>query len=324
MIAALTQGHLRKSGWLLAMALVAALAWNVSPTVADSHCIDTGFEGLTAVSVNEDVVGTTINVDGCDVGAFFDQNGVVSGATFNGTVAGAKSTQYGVLVVGADVAVQASEFHVEDGYSHQFISIAYRDGATGRIARNVLQGAHRVGVLVRGEGTDVQVKGNSITGTGAKTSGWAENGIQVDQGANATVANNTVEGHWWDGESNFASTGIFVSGANGLSVTNNRLVDNEFSFYIVGDNNKVSGNRTSSEIISGSSLAFQAYGMLIGGSNNHAAGNSLSATDGAVGIYIFPGAANTKVTGNRISGFEDPIFDGGDDTMNRGNPSQFN
>jgi parallel beta-helix repeat protein len=184
-----------------------------------------------------------------------------------------------------------------------------------------MNGAHRVGFLIRGANTEVDLLGNLITGTGAKTSGWAENGIQVDQGATADIIGNTVEGHWWDGESNWASTGILIFDSGSVEITNNDLHNNEFSIALYTSDSKVTGNKTSSDIESQSSLNFQAYGALVGGSNNHLAGNSFSATNGAVGIYIFPGVESNDVTGNRIKGFDFLIFDGGTDSKVRGTPA---
>jgi len=199
------------------------------------------------------------------------------------------------------------------------IARRYRDGASGTVSRSSLSGAHRVGVLVRGTGTDVTVR----QGTGAKTSGWAENGIQVEQGASGEIVNNTVSGHWWDGASNWASTGILVFGG-GARATNNVLTDNEFSVYFVGSDGRINGNRISSSIVSQSPQAFRAWDVLLAGDRNHLAGNQMNATNGAAGVYVFPDATDNRITGNRIGGFEWQIVDGGTGTMARGNPSPMN
>src|SRR5690606_29886821 len=133
----------------------------------------------------------------------------------------------------------------------------YRAGATGTIRDSVLTGAHRAGIVIRGAGTDVTIAGNTIQGTGAKTSGWAENGIQVDQGATAGINGNLVAGHWWDGPSNFGSTGIYLWSSQS-QVADNTMIDNEFSIFLVGDDNHVSGNQTSSTIASASVWNFRA------------------------------------------------------------------
>jgi parallel beta-helix repeat protein len=297
---------------LLAMLLVPR------PAMGSNGCLPTGYDGLTANRINENISGT-LEVT-CDIGVFFDQAGTLSGATILGTVANQKSVQYGVLAVGAAVNVTNVTVSVESAYSGQFIAVGYRDGASGTVSRSTLSGAHRVGVLIRGAATDVTVRQATITGTGAKTSGWAENGIQVDQGAAAEIVNNTVSGHWWDGPSNWASSGIMVL-TDGARVTNNVLTDNEFSIYFVGSDGRVNSNRISSNIVSQSPLAFRAWGVLIAGDRNHLAGNQASATNGAAGVYVFPGATDNRITGNRIGGFEEQIVDGGTGTMARGNPS---
>lgn len=292
-------------------------------TANSSHCLPTG-NGLTANYINE-VPNGSFDVN-CDIGIYFNDDGKVRGAVLNGTVADAKSIQYGIYVDGADVDITNSSVTVEDDYPHQFISVAYIDGASGTLSRSDLSGAHRVGLLVRGEGSDVNARGNKIVGTGAKTSGWAENGVQVDQGAMVTFTNNDVADHWWDGDGNkpWASTGVMLYGADNSSVTNNTFTDNEISAFVFGDDNSFKSNKTSSDVVSESIHNYIPWGVLVGGSDNDITGNRLTATDGGAGIYIFPGSEGNKLTGNRISGFTWPIVDGGEDTMEHGNPSVFN
>lgn len=301
---------------LTVMTMVIALAMGtLAPATAEEHCQPAGDTGLDAHYVN-DTPTEPLEVT-CDIGVFVDEDAAVDGVDLEGTVDGAQPDQYGVYVAGADVDVTDSSVDVAEDFPSEFVSVAYRDGASGAISGNELTGAHRTAVLVRGDGTDVAVSNNAIDGTGAKTSGWAENGIQVDQQATADISGNAIRGHWWDGESNFASTGILLFGSDGSQVTNNTLVDNEFSVYIGGDDNHVSSNDTSSSI---DSERFQAYGALIEGDGNHLAGNRFSADDGAVGIYVLSGTAN-RLTGNRTDGFDTGVVDAGDGTAEHGNPS---
>lgn len=226
----------------------------------------------------------------------------------------------GIWNKGGVVTVTGSEFSTD--FSGQYVPIRYDDGATGTISSNKLSGTHRTGILLRGNGTDATVRGNSVAGSGAKSSKWAENGIQVDQGAVASIVNNEITGHWWDGESYYASTGLILFASNS-KVNNNTFHNNEYSMYIGGDDNSGKGNRTSSDIVSQSSFEFKAYGALIAGQSNHFAGNSFSSKEGtgAVGIYVFPNFSNNKVTGNRISGFGTSIVDGGDNSLIKGTPA---
>jgi parallel beta-helix repeat protein len=286
-------------------------------------CQSAGDTGLTAVYVNESVSGATINFSNysCDIAIYFDENApknaTVRGVTIIQTTAGG-GTSTGIWNEGADVTVTRLTFTTD--YSGQHVPIRFDEGASGMITHNELSGTHRTAILLRGDGTNVQVKGNVITGSGAKTSGWAENGIQVDQGATGDITGNKITGHWWDGESNFASTGLMLFGSN-AKATNNTFHNNEFSIYLSGENNKVTGNDTSSDIVSQSSLNFKAYGALVGNTENHLAGNNFRAKEGtgAVGIYIF--ANDSKVTGNRISGFTNPVYDLGSDNMIKGTPA---
>ncbi len=290
-----------------------------------STCQTAGNTGMTAVYVNQSVSNTTIDLDShnCDMAIYFNENApmnaTVRGVTINQTSAGG-GTSTGIWNKGTDVTVTQSTFTTD--YAGQHVPIRFDEGASGMISRNKIDGTHRTAILLRGDDTDVQVKGNTVTGSGAKTSGWAENGIQVDQGASGDITGNEITGHWWDGESNFASTGLMLFGSN-AKVTNNTFHNNEFSIYLYGENNKVTGNNTSSDIESQSSLDFKAYGALVAGTDNHLAGNSFSSADGtgAVGVYIFPGTSDSKVTGNKISGFTDPIVDGGDDSLIKGPPT---
>tara|TARA_R100001143_G_scaffold6711_1_gene9065 strand:- start:5663 stop:6664 length:1002 start_codon:yes stop_codon:yes gene_type:complete len=293
----------------------------ITSNLSLSQCHDTGV-GLTANYINESPNGS-FDVN-CDIGIYFNEDGNIRGATLNGTVDGAKSVQYGIYIDGADVKITNTSVSVVGDYPHQFISVAYINGASGTLSKSELSGAHRVGLLVRGGDTNVKVRGNKIIGTGAKTSGWAENGVQVDQGAVVNFTNNDVADHWWDGESNWASTGVMLNGADNSSVTNNTFTDNEFSAFVIGDDNSFKSNKTSSDVVSESSFDFVAWGVLLLGANNDITGNRLTATDGGAGIYIYPGSEGNKLTGNRISGFASPIVDGGVDTKDRGNPSVFN
>ena len=289
-------------------------------------CQAAGTTGQTAVYVNQSVIGATIDFAdlGCNMAIYFDAAAPADAVVRNTTViqeTGAGGTTTGVWNNGANVTVTNSVFTTN--VTGQYVPIRFDNGATGTIAGNALSGTHRTGIVIRGAGTDAVVRDNVVTGTGAKTSGWAENGIQVDEQASASVLNNTFAGHWWDGPSNWASTAILIYGADGVRVRNNVLVDNEFSIFLYASNgNTVTGNRTSSAVVSQSVLEFQAYGVLLAGADNRITGNDFTAVNGAAGVYIYPGSAGNTFAGNRIEGFDWSLLDGGDDTVVRGKPAE--
>lgn len=298
---------------MLAAVVLVLYVFTLPATAAD-HCIDTGFNGLTANYVNTDITGETIDVD-CDVGAFFDTRGIVDGAVFTGTVANAASVQYGVLVVdGANVRVQNSVFDVEDDYPHQWIGIGLRNGAKGVITGNEMVGFKRAGIFLDGDGTSAQVRNNTLAGVGKKTSGWAENGIQVSRGANAVVMNNTVFDHYW-GNNSWASSGIIVFDSDDVSVSRNYVGGGDMGIYLAGNSNNATHNVV--ETSEDPDISVFNDGIIVIGDNNGLRQNSivnLRDDNVDIGIIVFPGSSNTKLIRNEIENFDLSIWDGGDDT----------
>lgn len=288
---------------------------SASAGASTSACVPTG-TGLTAKVVNQDVTGGTIDVGSCDVGAFFDTDGSVQGATFVQPDENAGSgVQYAVLVEGASVNVRRSSVDVVDSYARQFIGIGYRDGATGTIADNTLTGFHRVGILVDGAGSSATVRGNAVTGVGEKSTGWAENGIQVSRGAGATVIDNRVENHWWNLD-NFSSAGVIVYGSDQVTVRGNELAGNDLSIALLGDRNVAVRNEIAATAPDGSRDGVFHYGAFVSGENNALVHNDFrTTTDADIGVFVTASSVNTKLIGNTFAGgFGFPIYDGGDDT----------
>lgn len=281
-------------------------------------CQPTG-TGLTAVVVNEDVVDQEIDVGDCDVGAYFVEDGVVAGAV----ISQADDTpdpneQYGVRVHGADVQVTDSEVDVTEDYVHQFIAVGYRNGATGLIADNTITGFHRVGILLDGTGTSAEVHGNEVVGVGPKTTGWAENGIQISRGATGTVKNNAVRDHWWDLNS-FVSSGILIVDADDVTAQRNSLSGNDAAFVLQGDRNNVIHNTVDVTDEDGDvSGIFHAGAIVSAGEDNGLRQNEFTSgsPSGSVsfGIFVTSAGTNTKLIRNSLDGFTTPIVDQGGET----------
>jgi hypothetical protein len=280
-------------------------------------CQSTG-TGLTAALVNEDVVGRTIDVGACDVGAFFDEDGVVRNSTFeqpDPDGAGAGTDQYLVRVEGAEVDVTGSHFEVTDDYRHQIIHVALAAGASGVVAGNELTGFKRVGILLTGEGTSGTVKRNRVTGVGEKDDGWAENGIQVSAGATAAVMANTVEDHWWD-RNDFVSSGIIVFGSDGVTLQRNTLTGNDVSLVLDGDGNNAVHNTVEATAPDGSRDGTLHFGAIVNsGRDNGLRQNEFSSTtDADVGVFVSGASGNTKLIRNSFDGFAQAIADQGEAT----------
>lgn len=280
-------------------------------------CQSTG-TGLTAVFVNQDVVGRTIDVGDCDVGAFFAEDGTVRNSTFrqpDPDGAGAGTVQYLVRVEGAEVGVTGSEFEVTDDYRHQIIHVGFAAGASGVVADNELTGFKRVGILLTGEGTSGRVKGNRVTGVGEKDDGWAENGIQVSAGASATVTANTVEDHWWD-RNDFVSSGIIVFGSDGVTLQRNTLAGNDASLVLDGDQNNAVNNTVEASAPDGDKGGTLHFGAIVNsGRNNGLRQNEFSSeTDADIGVFVSGASSNTKLIRNSFDGFGQAIADQGEAT----------
>lgn len=274
-----------------------------------NSCVPTG-TGLTAKVVNQDVIRQTIEIGDCDVGAYFDEDGVVKKSTFNQPNNNpAPSEQFLVRVEGdAEVDVTNSKFHVTEGYGDQIVHVGLIDGATGDVTRNVLTGRKRAGILLDGSGTSAVVKGNKLTGVGPTTSGWAENGIQVSRGATGTVKNNKVADHWWDDKS-FASSGVIVFGSDDVTVHGNTLRGNDLAVALVGDGNKAKRNQAGVSHSKAQTTGFA--GAFVSGDPNSVQNNVFGSNPTDPADYgIFDAGTNTTIKRNVINGFSTAIESG--------------
>jgi parallel beta-helix repeat protein len=275
--------------------------------------------GLTAVVVNEDVIDREIDVGDCDVGVYFDEDGVVDGAVITQTDDNPDPTvQHGLRVDGADVQVTGTEVEVVDDFVHQFVAVGFRDGATGRIADNTITGFHRTGILLDGAGTSAEVIGNEVIGVGPRSSGWAENGVQISRGATGTVKDNVVRDHWWD-LNNFVSSGILVFETGDVTVQRNTLSGNDAAIALQGDRNNVIHNTVDATDEDGAASGiFHAGAIVFAGTDNGLRQNELTSGSppgsASFGIFVTGAATNTKLIRNTFDGFAVDLVDQGDET----------
>ena len=207
-----------------------------------------------------------------------------------------------------NISVRDSTFTIPDTVPGQWLHIVFAGGATGRIEGNDLSGAHRVGILARGEGTEVTIRDNTIVGTGPKTDGWAENGIQIDQGATATVSRNTVADHWWDNTS-WASTGILALGDN-IKIQQNEVLGNDVGVWLDHDNCHLNRN----EIVVEADGDFPGFdGVVVEGDRNRLINNDIVGDPDAFSGILLWGSTGTKLINNRIEGFQMEIERFGDE-----------
>jgi hypothetical protein len=270
------------------------------------------------------ISGHEIEVDGRDfydggAGTYVVYNDGYAGEISNNEISVSDvpaSPTFGIRVEDAEVDVRSNEVDGDDALAHQFLSIGFGDGATGTIDTNALNGGHRVGILAEGTGTDVSIRNNDVIGLGPKSNGWAENGIQISDSAIAHVRGNTIADHWWDLD-NFQSSGIILyQPGDGVHIQRNTVRDNDAGLALWGgDNHNAIHNTVEVTEADPGESGVAHYGLLaLATTNSGARQNTISAVEGDIGILVYPSASNTKLIGNDVSGFDDPIADQGDET----------
>jgi Right handed beta helix region len=209
------------SGGLLAVAGVAQ---------ADPTCVTTPM-GLTA-AVNGGPVTGDVNATGCDIGVYNPTS--TAGADIHG------AKYYGVVVDGGTTSVTGATVHdigdnPLDGNQYG-VGIYATGGAHGTITHNTVSEYQKGGIVVKEQGTDVAVTDNTVTGLD-KVNFIAQNGIQVSNGATATVTGNKVSDNFYSGKG-WTSTGILFYGAGttpkvGAIRAANILVNNQQDVRVV-------------------------------------------------------------------------------------------
>lgn len=233
-----------------ALGVVIPLAAN-----AEVNCIETGFyrDGIdmTAVDVNPTTTVTgNINAAGCNIGIYYGpgENGNVYKATVYG------SNYYGIVVQKANVDVTNSNVYdigetPLNGDQHGVgIYYATIDGITngdctngttsGKVENNSVSTYQKSGIVVDCTGSNVEVDNNIIQGQGP-VNYIAQNGIEIGDGANASVTNNIVTGNSYTGANGASSGGILIYGGpayggnytTNVKIKNNTVIGNDVGIY---------------------------------------------------------------------------------------------
>lgn len=291
----------------LVVAMVIALAMSaMAPAMATEHCLPT--DAGTANFVN--TVPTEPFDVTCDIGIYFDEDGTIDGVDINGTVDDARPVQYGIYIDGVDVDVTNSTVTVAETYPHQFVSVMYRDGAAGTFDSNQLSGAHRAALVLRGAGTDVGVADNTFEGIGPKDAGWAQNGVQVDQGATGTITSNHISGHWWD-KDDFLSSGLIVFGGVNVTAGHNQILNNDAGIAVSGgDGNNFIHNTVEVDF---GTATFHFGAVIYAGDANGIRQNAFTSVNGSVGVYNQ--GSKTKLIRNSFTGWGTDVVDAGTGTV---------
>ena len=247
--------------------------------------------------------------------------------------AGSGSIGYGAFV-GGNAYLTLDTVHItairdeplagsQNGGGVRFGAPATGQVGSGQVINSVIDDFQKNGITVSNAGSNVTVRGNTITGTQPPPI-IAQNGIQVSGGAVALVEANTVSNLQCSttnpncGANNSWSIGVLLSGAGaGTEVLNNRITGSDGNLYVVGSGQAyaVTGNRIGNgtyanvvasavtlniadNVLTGAPVGLMAAG---GGANtevNLIGGNTITGAT-TEGIQAFSGASPVLVSGGR-------------------------
>lgn len=151
-------------------------------------------------------------------------------------VDGASATIEGNRI--SDIFLAAPTF---DGQAINAILVGETGGAGDTFARiigNEISDYQKRGIVVRGTGTEAIISNNQVDGLGS-TAVLAQNGIQVDSGASATIEGNYVTDNEYDNneignpdDDDWAATGILIYQAGEVYIYRNYTADNDYGIYV--------------------------------------------------------------------------------------------
>jgi hypothetical protein len=259
-----------KSTILSITAVFAALGMNCGVAAACSTAGSTGLTAQTILTSNQQLIGTTINASGCDLGIYIapgSENVLISGVTVTG------ANEHGIFVQ------DASQVRIQD-------SVVTGNGVAGHACPP--GGAPPSGCIAEDKAIELVGTKDSVVTHNLVSDNHADGGIGVaDDGPTDPGAPNTNGGN--------------LNGANNDLVSDNLIIDNTNGCGIVVaaynhgspvENIHVFGN-TIIGTAPGAGQIFPPRGSYIG--------QIVVATDGP-----FAEISNARVVGNRLDGSELP------------------
>jgi hypothetical protein len=196
--------------------------------------------------LNAAMIGTpgtftgTVNATGCNIGIYYKG---ITATVNNSEIYGAN--YFGIVNNGGNVTISNSRIHdigesPFNGTQHGVgIYFADASSATGSITNNSIYRYQKGGIVVNGVGSSATINRNTVLGLGP-VDFIAQNGIEVGDGAKATVSNNAVTGNSYTGPNLASSGGILVFGGAcyssaltiGTRITNNTLIGNDVGVFL--------------------------------------------------------------------------------------------
>jgi parallel beta-helix repeat protein len=121
----------------------------------------------------------------------------------------------------------------QTGVAIQFGELTTGGSGSGSAVANWIDGYQKGGIVVIGDGSNADLRFNTVRGAGA-TNAIAQNGIQVSDGAQARVEFNTVSGNKYTGQ-DFEGVGILVFNTSHVRIKGNTAFNNDEGILLFGD-----------------------------------------------------------------------------------------
>ncbi len=176
------------------------------------------------------------------------------------------------------------------------VRLSARSGGSANmtISGNTLSDIQKGAIVVMnpygGTAVNANVTGNTVTGNGPITY-IAQNGIQVSNGATATVSSNNVSGYDY-APSTWAAAGILLVSAGTTTISNNNVHDGMEGIIVQSTNGvAVSGNTLTA-------LRDASIIVWVGSSNGSYTGNQEVGLGSSTGVYLGDNSANNSFSGN--------------------------
>jgi len=259
--------YTRKTKLLLSSLTLAfsgiAIAVPLITVAINNTCTLTGFYQngieMSAQYYNPTTPVTGVVNAGCNTGVFFGpgSTGTVNGATISG------NQDYGIIVEGANVTVENSSITntgIAPIDNPNSVAIFYANltggtappvfttttngvctttTTTGTITNNSISGYGGNAIEATCPGTTTTITNNIIQGQGAQ-SAYPTNGVDVNDGASATITGNVVSDNSYNGTQQAVGTGIEVQGGAGwneaytttIKITNNIIIGNDVGIWL--------------------------------------------------------------------------------------------
>jgi parallel beta-helix repeat protein len=271
------------------------------------------------------MTGTKAIVD--DAGA---KSVTIAGFTITGPGAmGAGGIGYGIRVDSGGSAIIAANHitHITDnpidgaqnGVAVQVGRQA--EGTTGSaiIVDNVIDNYQKGGIVVSNTGSHADIVDNTVQGIGP-TALLAQNGIQISDGASASVSDNFVTGNIYTPGTTQA-TGILLFNPGTVRVDHNRVTHNDIGIIAVGgsgltiDHNKVSHSTFFGIVLDGTTNSQLSYnktkdngsaggsaGLALINANHNTVDHNTSDHNHGDGILVDSTSTGNTITDNHLHG----------------------